>query len=75
MNDVTVSGVLTTATDLLFTGGREGLFHALDARSGKLLWRVNAGGPIAMGPMTYQAGGKQYVVFAAGSSLFAYALP
>ena len=75
MNDVTVSGVLTTATDLLFTGGREGFFHALDARSGKLLWRVNAGGPIAMGPMTYQAGGKQYVVFAAGSSLFAYALP
>jgi glucose dehydrogenase len=25
--------------------------------------------------MTYQANGKQYVVFSAGSSMFAYALP
>ena len=74
MNDVTASGILTTAGDLLFTGGREGYFQALDARTGKLLWRVNGGGSIAMGPMTYQANGKQYVVFAAGSAMFAYAL-
>ena len=32
--DVTDSGILTTATDLLFTGGREGYFYALDARTG-----------------------------------------
>jgi len=75
MNDVTASGILTTASDLLFTGGREGFFQALDARTGELLWKTNAGGEIAMGPMTYQANGKQYVVFAAGSSLFSYALP
>jgi len=25
--------------------------------------------------MTYQANGKQYVIFSAGSSMFAYALP
>ena len=75
MNDVTASGILTTASDLLFTGGREGYFQALDARTGKLLWRTNAGGDIAMGPMTYQINGKQYVVFSAGSSLFSYALP
>lgn len=70
MNDVTASGILTTASDLLFTGGREGFFQALDARTGELLWKTNAGGEIAMGPMTYQVNGKQYVVFAAGSSLF-----
>ena len=75
MADVTASGILTTASDLLFTGGREGFFQALDARTGKLLWKTNAGGDIAMGPMTYQANGKQYVVFSAGSSMFAYALP
>jgi alcohol dehydrogenase (cytochrome c) len=75
MNDVTASGILTTASDLLFTGGREGFFQALDARTGELLWKTNAGGEIAMGPMTYQVNGKQYVVFAAGSSLFSYALP
>jgi alcohol dehydrogenase (cytochrome c) len=44
MNDVTMSGILTTASDLLFTGGREGFFQILDARSGKLLWKVAAGG-------------------------------
>jgi alcohol dehydrogenase (cytochrome c) len=74
MNDVTTSGLLTTASDLLFTGGREGFFQALDARTGKLLWKTNAGAEIAMGPMTYQVNGKQYVAFSAGSSLFVYAL-
>jgi len=74
MPDVTASGILTTATDVLFTGGRQGFFHALDARTGKLLWKIAGGGDIAMGPMTYQVNGKQYVAFAAGSSLFAFAL-
>jgi len=75
MIDVTSSGILTTASDVLFTGGREGYFHALDARTGKLLWKTKAGGDIAMGPMTYQVNRKQYVAFSAGSSLFSYALP
>ena len=35
MTDVTDSVILTTASDLLFTGGREGYFQALDARTGK----------------------------------------
>ena len=74
MADVTSSGILTTATDLLFTGSREGYFSALDARDGKLLWKVSAGGEIAMGPITYEANGKQYVAFSAGASLFAFAL-
>src|SRR5207248_1817578 len=72
MNDVTTSGILTTASDLLFTGGREGFFQVLDARDGKLLWKVAAGAEIAMGPMTYSVSGKQYVAFSAGSSLFVY---
>ena len=49
MTDVTSSGILTTASDLLFTGNREGYFHALDARDGSLLWRVTLGGMIANG--------------------------
>src|SRR5436190_4012980 len=44
MHDVTTSGILTTASDLLFTGGREGYFQALDARDGTLLWKVSVGG-------------------------------
>lgn len=74
MTDVTDSGILTTATDLLFTGGREGYFHALDARTGALLWKASLGGQIAAGPMAYQVGGKQYIAIAAGHSLFAFAL-
>jgi alcohol dehydrogenase (cytochrome c) len=74
MTDVTDSGILTTATDLLFTGGREGYFMALDARTGALLWKASVGGQVSSGPMSYSAGGKQYVAIAAGNSLFVYGL-
>jgi alcohol dehydrogenase (cytochrome c) len=72
--DVTDSGILTTASDLLFTGGREGYFHALDARTGVLLWKASLGGQIVNGPITYQVGGKQYVSAIAGNSLVTFAL-
>ena len=39
MNDITWAGVLSTAGDVVFSGGREGYFFALDARDGKLLWK------------------------------------
>jgi alcohol dehydrogenase (cytochrome c) len=74
MTDTTDSGILTTASDLLFTGGREGYFQALDARTGALLWKSTLGGPIVAGPMTYQVDGKQFIAIAAGHSLFAFAL-
>jgi alcohol dehydrogenase (cytochrome c) len=74
MTDVTDSGILTTATDLLFAGGREGYFMALDARTGALLWKAAVGGQVSAGPMSYSAGGKQYVAIAAGNSLFVYGL-
>ena len=74
MRETTMSGILTTASDLLFTGDREGLFYGLDAKTGKQLWRVKAGGDVAMGPMTYAVNGKQYLAFAAGGSLFVYGL-
>jgi alcohol dehydrogenase (cytochrome c) len=74
MTDVTSSGVLTTASDLLFTGGREGYFWALDARTGAELWRANLGGDVASGPMTYALNGRQYIAVSAGNSLFTFAL-
>src|SRR5207249_2281191 len=74
MNDVTNAGVLTTASDLLFSGGREGYFFALNARNGQLLWKVSLGAVIASGPMTYSVGGRQYVAVSAGNSLFTFAL-
>ena len=75
MTDVTDSGVLSTASDLIFTGGREGYFQALDARTGNLLWKMNLGGQMAAGPMTYSVDGRQYVAIAAGHAIFSFALP
>jgi alcohol dehydrogenase (cytochrome c) len=72
--DVSSSGILTTATDLLFTGSREGYFYALDARSGDLLWRTSLGGQGANGPISYAVNDRQYVAVGAGSGLFVFAL-
>jgi alcohol dehydrogenase (cytochrome c) len=72
--DVTDSGILTTATDLLFTGGREGYFYALDARTGDVLWKANLGGQIVNGPIAYAIDGKQYIAVISGNSLYAFAL-
>jgi alcohol dehydrogenase (cytochrome c) len=74
MTDVTDSGILTTASDLLFAGGREGYFFALDARSGALLWKAAVGGQVSAGAMSYSVNGRQYVAIAAGNALFAFAL-
>ena len=74
MHDVNTSGILTTASDLLFVGGREGYFQSLDAKTGSLLWKQNLGGEIIAGPITYLVDGKQYVSIASGNSLFTFAL-
>jgi alcohol dehydrogenase (cytochrome c) len=75
MTDITWGGVLSTAGDVVFGGGREGYFLALDARTGELLWRASLGGQINAGAMSYAIDGKQYVAIAAGSALFSFALP
>lgn len=74
MTDLTDSGVLTTASDLLFVGGREGYFQALNAGTGELLWKASLGGSVESGPMTFRADGKQYITVAAGHSLFVFTL-
>ena len=73
-HDVNTSGILTTASDLLFVGGREGYFQALDARTGELLWKVTVGAHTPAAPITYQVAGKQYVAIPAGQCLFVFGL-
>ncbi len=68
------AGILTTSSDVLFTGGREGNFVALDARNGSLLWKTILGGPMIMNPITYAVDGKQYIAVNAGTSLFVFGL-
>jgi alcohol dehydrogenase (cytochrome c) len=74
MADVTDSGILTTASDLLFVGGREGYFYALDARDGKELWKASLGASMEAGPISYRVDGKQYVTIASGHGLYTFAL-
>jgi alcohol dehydrogenase (cytochrome c) len=75
MTDVTDTGIVTTATDLLITGGREGYLQILDARNGTLLWRRNLGAQMLNNPITYAVNGKQHIAAMAGLSLFVFALP
>jgi len=74
LTDVSDSGILTTSTDLLFVGSRDGSFYALDARTGQQLWRAAVGGQVVAGPMTYRVGGTQYIAIAAGNAMFTFAL-
>jgi alcohol dehydrogenase (cytochrome c) len=75
MADITWAGTLATAGDLVFGGGREGYFFALDAESGELLWKAAVGGQVNAGPMSFAVDGRQHIAVAAGNALFTFALP
>ena len=61
------SGALVTGGDVVFYGTMEGWFKALDARTGKELWRKKLGSGIIGQPVTYRGpDGKQYVAILAG---------
>jgi alcohol dehydrogenase (cytochrome c) len=75
LGNITWGGVLSTAGDVVFAGGKDGYFVALDAKTGTLLWKAALGGQVNAGAMTYAVEGRQYVAIAAGSALFTFALP
>ena len=61
------SGALVTAGDIVFYGTMDGWFKALDARSGRELWRFKTGSGIIGQPVSYRGpDGKQYVAVLAG---------
>ncbi len=68
-------GVLATAGNVVFAATTEGYFIALDAVSGKLLWKYNAGAPLAASPMSYAVDGRQYVAISGTGGVFTFALP
>jgi alcohol dehydrogenase (cytochrome c) len=68
-------GMLTTAGNLLITGDQFGYLIALDARTGKLLWKFQTGGSIGAGPISYSFRGRQYIAVAASGALITFALP
>ncbi len=68
------SGVLSTAGNLVFAGDPSNNLVALNATTGEALWHANLGSAMTNGPMTYELDGTQYLVAAAGDTLFAFAM-
>jgi len=54
-------GALTTASDLVFYGTLDRWFKALEAKTGKELWKFQVGSGVIGNAFTYSNGGKQYV--------------
>jgi quinohemoprotein ethanol dehydrogenase len=54
-------GVVATGGGLVFQGQLDGRFNAYAADTGRLLWRFDAKAPVVAPPITYLAGGRQYV--------------
>jgi len=60
-------GPIITAGGLAFIGATpDNRLHAFDIETGELLWEHVAPTSAMSTPMTYEAGGRQYVVFTAG---------
>jgi alcohol dehydrogenase (cytochrome c) len=63
------SSLLTTAGGVVFGGDTNRRIAALDAGSGRVLWELALNSQPGGFPMTFSAGGKQYVAIPAGLSL------
>jgi alcohol dehydrogenase (cytochrome c) len=53
---------------LVFTGFGDGSFAAYDDVSLEQLWKINVGSGFNAPPITFEAGGKQYVAIMSGLS-------
>ena len=56
-----LTGVLSTAGGLAFAGDLDRMFRAFDANTGKILWETRLPAAVQGFPLTFTAGGKQYV--------------
>jgi len=64
---VLLGGPIVTGSGLIFMGGTmDRRFHALSAATGKELWNASLAASGHALPMTYQYGGRQFVLIAAG---------
>ena len=70
MADVSCAEIVTTASNVPFSGNREGHFFALEATNGKLLWNLYLGGQTAASPVTHLVNGPPQVTIAVGHTLF-----
>ncbi|RTL56043.1 MAG: PQQ-dependent dehydrogenase, methanol/ethanol family [Rhodocyclaceae bacterium] len=59
-------GVLTTAGGLVFYGTPEGFLKAVDAKTGKELWKFQTGSGVVAPPVTWTQDGEQYISVVSG---------
>ncbi len=71
----TWTGALSTDGGLVFYGDGDGTFTAADAATGEPLWHFHTNDRWKASPMTYRAGGSQFVAIAAGFNIIAFTLP
>jgi alcohol dehydrogenase (cytochrome c) len=67
--------ILTTASNLLITGDDQKNVIIYSADKGQVLWHHEIGANESGGVITYLLDGKQYILFGAGDSLYAWSLP
>ena len=60
--------LVDTAGGVIFNGDAVGRFRALDDSNGKVLWEVNLSSSVSGFPISYAAGGRQYVAVGVGVS-------
>ena len=68
-----IASTLSTAGQLLFTSNGNN-FIAFHPTDGRILWHAGLTGTPSNGPITYMLDGKQYVLVAAGDTLFSFVL-
>ena len=61
-----LTGVLTTAGGLAFAGDLDRRFRAFDVETGEELWRARLGTSVQGFPISFRAGGRQYVAVSTG---------
>jgi glucose dehydrogenase len=69
----TNGGNLVTAGDVVFQGVGTDLY-AFDAKTGAQLLKAAVKGGIRASPLTYGAGGRQYVAIVAGNTIYSFGL-
>jgi quinoprotein glucose dehydrogenase len=87
LGSIVLGGPIVTASGLIFIGGSmDRKLHAIATADGQELWTANLPASAHALPVTYEVGGKQFIVIAAGGSanlteerqadaLIAFALP
>ena len=61
-----LTAVLSTAGDVAFVGDLDRVFHAVDVKTGAVLWQTRLPTSVQGFPVSFSVGGKQYIAVTTG---------